>query len=39
LCERLAVSVTINAEERLTRRYRKLRQMGKWGTSEGSGAG
>lgn len=34
LCERLAESVTNNVEERLSRRYRKLRQMGKWGTSE-----
>lgn len=39
LCERLAVSVTINVEERLARRYRKLRQIGKWGTSEATGAG
>jgi acetyl-CoA carboxylase carboxyl transferase subunit alpha len=34
LCERLAESVTSNVEERLARRYRKLRQLGKWGTSE-----
>jgi acetyl-CoA carboxylase carboxyl transferase subunit alpha len=39
LCERLAVSATINAQERLARRYRKLRQMGKWRTSEPTGAG
>src|SRR5260370_12637861 len=39
LCERLAVSVTINVEERLARRYRKLRQIGKWGTNEATGAG
>jgi len=35
LCERLAQSVTDNVEERLARRYRKLRELGKWGTSEG----
>jgi acetyl-CoA carboxylase carboxyl transferase subunit alpha len=34
LCERLAESVTSNVKERLARRYRKLRQLGKWGTSE-----
>jgi acetyl-CoA carboxylase carboxyl transferase subunit alpha len=34
LCEKLAESSTHNVEERLTRRYRKLRQLGKWGTSE-----
>jgi acetyl-CoA carboxylase carboxyl transferase subunit alpha len=34
LCSRLAESVSTNAQERLTRRYAKLRQMGKWGTSE-----
>ena len=34
LCERLAESVTNNVEERLARRYRKLRDLGKWGTSE-----
>lgn len=33
LCERLAESVTDNVEQRLARRYRKLRQLGKWGTS------
>jgi hypothetical protein len=33
LCERLAESSTFNVEERLTRRYQKLRQLGKWGTS------
>jgi acetyl-CoA carboxylase carboxyl transferase subunit alpha len=32
LCERLAESSTFNVEERLTRRYQKLRQLGKWGT-------
>src|ERR1700752_116240 len=36
LCERLAESATFTVEERLTRRYQKLRQLGKWGTSEGS---
>src|SRR5437879_1420576 len=36
LCERLAESSTHNVEDRLTRRYQKLRQLGKWGTSEGS---
>lgn len=36
LCERLAESATLNADERLTRRYQKLRQLGKWGTSNGS---
>jgi acetyl-CoA carboxylase carboxyl transferase subunit alpha len=35
LCERLAESATHNLEQRLTRRYQKLRQLGKWGTSEG----
>lgn len=38
LCERLAESATHNIEERLTRRYQKLRQLGKWGTSESSPA-
>jgi acetyl-CoA carboxylase carboxyl transferase subunit alpha len=33
LCERLAESSTLNAEERLTRRYQKLRHLGKWGTN------
>ena len=33
LCERLAESVSDNVEQRLARRYRKLRQLGKWGTS------
>lgn len=36
LCERLAESVTDNVEQRLSRRYRKLRQLGKWGTSDGT---
>jgi len=34
LCERLAESSTHSVEERLTRRYQKLRQLGKWGTRE-----
>jgi len=34
LCARLAESVTHNTEERLARRYKKLRGLGKWGTSE-----
>jgi acetyl-CoA carboxylase carboxyl transferase subunit alpha len=37
LCERLAESVTNNVPDRLSRRYRKLRQLGKWGTSEAVG--
>ena len=37
LCERLAESVTNNVADRLARRYRKLRQFGKWGTSEAAG--
>ena len=36
LCERLAESATFTVEERLTRRYQKLRQLGKWGTSDGA---
>src|SRR5437870_2284267 len=32
LCSRLAESITHNLEQRLSRRYRKLRQMGKWET-------
>lgn len=39
LCERLAESVTNTAQDRLARRYAKLRQMGKWGSSEGESAG
>ncbi len=38
LCERLAESVTSNVPDRLDRRYRKLRQLGKWGTSESADA-
>ena len=37
LCERLAEAATQNAEERLSRRYQKLRHMGKWGTDEENG--
>ncbi|HEX3230501.1 MAG TPA: acetyl-CoA carboxylase carboxyltransferase subunit alpha [Pyrinomonadaceae bacterium] len=33
LCERLAESSTLSVEDRLTRRYQKLRQLGKWGTN------
>jgi len=36
LCERLAESSTHSVADRLTRRYQKLRQMGKWGTSDAS---
>ena len=36
LCERLAESSTLTAEERLTRRYQKLRHLGKWGTNGSS---
>src|SRR5260370_21345553 len=38
LCERLAQSATRNAADRLAQRYSKLRQLGKWGTSEPLGA-
>jgi len=38
LCARLAESATSKVEERLTRRYEKLRQLGKWGTSDASGS-
>ena len=37
LCASLAESVTNNVEERLARRYRKLRELGKWGTSDANG--
>jgi acetyl-CoA carboxylase carboxyl transferase subunit alpha len=37
LSSRLAESSTYSAEERLTRRYQKLRQLGKWATSDGNG--
>jgi acetyl-CoA carboxylase carboxyl transferase subunit alpha len=36
LSSRLAESSTHNVEERLTRRYQKLRQLGKWATSDGN---
>jgi acetyl-CoA carboxylase carboxyl transferase subunit alpha len=35
LCSKLAESASSTAQERLTRRYAKLRQMGKWGTTDG----
>jgi len=38
LCERLAESSTLTVEERLSRRYQKLRQLGKWGTNDGATA-
>jgi acetyl-CoA carboxylase carboxyl transferase subunit alpha len=38
LCERLAQSTTSNVSDRLAQRYRKLRQLGKWGTSEPVGS-
>src|SRR5216684_3161825 len=38
LCARLAESVTDNVEERLARRYQKMRQVGKWGISEPTSA-
>ena len=34
LCSKLAESASTNQQERLSRRYAKLRQMGKWGTME-----
>jgi acetyl-CoA carboxylase carboxyl transferase subunit alpha len=34
LCARLAESVTGKVDERLARRYQKMRQVGKWGISE-----
>ena len=34
LCSRLAESSSMNQRDRLTRRYQKLRQMGKWGTTD-----
>ena len=37
LSSRLAESSTYSAEERLSRRYQKLRQLGKWATSDGGG--
>src|SRR3989454_329468 len=39
LCSRLAESASNNSQERLTRRYKKLREMGKWGTSDAPSAG
>lgn len=37
LCERLAESASNNVSDRLTRRYQKLRELGKWGTGEPAG--
>jgi acetyl-CoA carboxylase carboxyl transferase subunit alpha len=37
LCAKLAESVTSKVDERLARRYQKMRQVGKWGTSEPNG--
>jgi len=34
LSERLAEAVSCTQEERLSRRYRKLRQFGRWGTAD-----
>ena len=34
LCSKLAESASSNPQERLSRRYAKLRQMGKWGTTD-----
>lgn len=34
LCSRLAESASANPQERLARRYAKLREMGKWGIAE-----
>lgn len=34
LCSKLAESASSNQQERLSRRYAKLREMGKWGTME-----
>jgi acetyl-CoA carboxylase carboxyl transferase subunit alpha len=38
LCARLAESVTSKVDERLARRYKKMRQVGKWGISESTSA-
>ena len=37
LCSKLAESASSGVPERLSRRYAKLREMGKWGTSESPG--
>jgi acetyl-CoA carboxylase carboxyl transferase subunit alpha len=37
LCSKLAESASSSVQERLSRRYAKLRDMGKWGTSESPG--
>jgi len=38
LCAKLAESVTSKVDERLARRYQKMRQFGKWGISEAAGS-
>jgi len=38
LCAKLAESVTSKVDERLARRYQKIRQFGKWGISEVAGS-
>src|SRR6267142_1851805 len=38
LCAKLAESVTSKVDERLARRYQKMRQVGKWGISESTGS-
>ena len=38
LCAKLAESVTSKVDERLARRYQKMRQFGKWGISEAPGS-
>jgi acetyl-CoA carboxylase carboxyl transferase subunit alpha len=39
LSERLAEAVSCSAEDRLSRRYKKLRGFGRWGTSDGETPG
>jgi acetyl-CoA carboxylase carboxyl transferase subunit alpha len=38
LCAKLAESVTSKVDERLARRYQKMRQFGKWGISDAAGS-
>jgi acetyl-CoA carboxylase carboxyl transferase subunit alpha len=38
LCAKLAESVTSKVDERLARRYQKMRQFGKWGISDTAGS-
>ena len=38
LSERLAEAVSCSSEDRLSRRYQKLRSFGRWGTSDGDAA-